>query len=115
MNNELNELRQDLLTLLTDWIEGRVSEMDVLEIAEDLASIWGWKEFSRSDSRSSVMEVLSQLEIMHHQPILAKDAPVLIDFMLTAIENPEKSWRNWDQYWDSIDHEQRKKYRWGLK
>jgi hypothetical protein len=95
--------RSTLRSLLLQWDSGKLTEKAIHEAAEGLWERYDWPEYSDTDDQSIAIEVLAQLEILNHQLITREDIPALLDFLETPPGQAARGWKQWRQYWDSID------------
>jgi len=99
----------DMVQLLDDWEDNKLTRGDILYLAEELQVLCpeGRPSYPKDDSRSILFGVLSALVTLHIQPILKEDIPVIKKFLLDGQAEPINAWKMIDNYWDSIDWEQR--------
>jgi hypothetical protein len=105
----MKKLREAIGDLMNQWEVGAIDEHTVLVEAEKLfEQYYQGIDYPKSDFRSILVEILSQLEILHHQWIIKEDISVIKAFLNTTRGNELQAWDNWIEYWESIDFEQRK-------
>ncbi len=100
--------RKTIIDLLARW---RLDQLTEVELHEEIESIWerdDWSQYPHEDSRSILVEVLSQLEVLNHQLIIKEDIPAIVDFLSTPKGKELEAWKNWMAYWDNVDYERRK-------
>jgi len=98
----------DLDEILSQWQNGEVSAEDVLNFAEGLSWIGGgWPTYPRRDPRSILFAILQLLEFVYTNPVLPSDIPALRSFLSSARSEPVKTWKRMDEYWASIDRDDR--------
>ena len=110
MNDTFSESRSSVRSLLVAWQSGKVDEQFVHEAAEELeAGLEAEGDFPRSDPRSILKEVVSQLSILNHQLVIRADIPEILRFLDAPQGEELQGWSRWSEYWDSQDYEQRAK------
>jgi len=100
--------RQTIIDLLERWKSGQLTE---IEVHEEIEFIWergSWPQYPHEDSRSILVEVLSQLDALNHQLITRDDIPAIIDFLRTPKGKELDAWKIWKEYWENVDYERRK-------
>lgn len=95
----------EVLQLLNDWENDKLSRDDILYIAEGIDELYpnGWPSYPQTDSRSILFGVLDLLITLHTQPILKEDLPHIRRFLTNGQTQPTKAWETMDTYWDSIN------------
>jgi hypothetical protein len=101
--------REEIEALLRGWERGEIAVQQVHSEAERLISEWNWPEFPRSDPRSIVVEILTQLEIMNHQLITEEDIPAMLAFLSVQAGCEADGWQAWEAYWKGINFEARRR------
>lgn len=109
INTETDKIKKEINNLLSNWEEGELDEYGLLDESEKLFKrTFKGIEFSKSDYRSIVTEVLSHLEILNHQLIIKEDIPTIRKFLNTNKGNEIEAWKVWEKYWNEIDFDNRK-------
>lgn len=104
------QLKDQIENLLRAWQAGEIDAMELHRTAEGIWEDCGpWEDYPESDPRSIVAEVLSELEVLNHQWIIAEDIPMFLEFLDTPAGEEEVSWQKWKRYWDEMDMEARRK------
>ena len=92
----MKNLRNSIIDLLDRWENNSINEEKVLIEAEVLFdNHYKEQDYPKNDYRSIIIEVLSQLEIIHHQWILKEDISQIRKFLNTTTDNELKAWRDW--------------------
>lgn len=106
-----NDLRHFLHQLLVDWQKGKLSAREVHKIAEqEWDSENEWPSLPDSHPDSIPIEVLSQLELMFQQQIIANDIDAILAFLATKRGEELDGWRSWTEYWNNVDWSARSEY-----
>jgi len=105
----MENISETILNLLDQWEAGTINELEVLNESEKLyLQHYQGNEIPKSDYKSIPIEVLSHLEILHHQWIIKDDIPIIRTFLNTSDGNELEAWKNWEKYWNAIDLDNRK-------
>ena len=104
----MNNLRNTIIDLLDRCENNIINEEIVLIEAEVLfGKHYLDIDYPKNDYRSIIIEVLSQLEIIHHQWILKDDISQIRKFLNTSTGNELNAWKDWENYWQNIDFKKR--------
>jgi hypothetical protein len=110
MGNVKEIKRSELLSLLEQWQIGAIDEREVHEQAEALMDGLGEQpNYPKHDHRSIPIEVLLHLDALNHQLITPDDMPAMQAFLHTALGKEIQGWTAWQDYWDNLDLESRRR------
>jgi len=100
---------EDILTVLDRWQKGELNRDDVFCYAEDLYYLdgVGWPQYSRSEPRAILMAVLQSLSMIYVQPTLVDDVPALKNLLILGQKDTISAWEFIDEYWKSVDWDER--------
>lgn len=96
--------------ILIRWATGRYdeeqvrSEIEMIEINNRTQ-----EEYSRTEYISILEEIVAQLGVLHHQYMMRSDVPVFLKFLNATPGTYERAWQEWEDYWENIDEETRRK------
>ena len=109
MNKNLKTQKEKLIQLLTQWKSGLLTEKDIHEEAELMLDSFELKEALKSDPYSLIKEVLRGLSLLNHELAIVEDIPAILEFLQASPGKELEAWEKWNQYWDSIDFDERAK------
>ena len=96
--------------ILTRWAVGRYDEEQVRSEIEMIEINNRTKEkHSKKEYISILEEIVGQLGILHHQYMMKSDVPVFLKFLNVEPGTYEQAWQEWEDYWENIDEEARRK------
>lgn len=67
------------------------------------------EKHSKQEYISILEEIVGQLGILHHQYMMKKDVPAFLKFLDAEPGTYEQAWQEWEEYWENIDSEARRK------
>ena len=108
-------MRTALHALVDRWDRGEIGPADVQRAASDLSrdwQDWPWDSSSRPDERDPrliVAEVLSALEDLDLQLIVAEDITAIRALLSAGSGEEQVAWRRWRDHWRGIDFRQRQR------
>ncbi|HTD22525.1 MAG TPA: hypothetical protein VK738_07715 [Terriglobales bacterium] len=102
--------REEVVRVLTDWREGRMSSEEVLRWAEAFyPSSSSDVEYADWEGDNSVTnEVLSALESLDMNLALPEDAPIYLEFLTTPPSRFDVGYTQFKQQIGAIDYETRR-------
>ena len=102
--------KQALKNILIRWATGVFDEEQVLSEIEKIEINDRVREkHCRTEYVSILEEIVGQLGFLQHQYMMRSDVPVFLKFLNAGPGTYEQAWREWEDYWENIDEDARKK------
>lgn len=105
----MRKLKNKIENLLARWETDSINERELLFEAEELfGQHYEAKELPKTNYESILIEILSHLEVLHHQLIIKDDIPAFRKFLNVTEDKELQAWKEWEKYWESINFDDRK-------